>query len=74
MSTEALMAKKADLEAQDSIFSSQTLGTKTAVRDLRLLTDQLNAIANVLAERGATVVTPAPFNNSVGITDFSTLP
>lgn len=71
MSTEDLQAKKLQLEGQESIFSQQSIGSKSATRDLRLLYEQLNAIANVLAERGIQCVVKAPFNNSVGTVDFS---
>lgn len=74
MSTEELLAKKAKLEEQDSIFQSQTVGTKTSVRDLRFLAEQLNAVAQVLAERGAQTVIKAPFNNAIGVADFSQVP
>ena len=74
LSNAQLLAKQAALEAQDTGLSQQTMGSKSFARDLRLLTDQLNAIAYVLSERGYVI----PENNEgraknpmVGSVDFS---
>ena len=66
-STEWLRAREAELEAQETIFSSQAMGNTSMQRDLRLLQDQLNAIAYVLKERSTVG------NVGVGITDFSNI-
>ena len=71
LSTAALQAKQTALEAQDTIFQSQGMGTKTMTRDLRLLQDQLNAIAFVLKERGCVTIIPAVINHNIGVVDFS---
>jgi hypothetical protein len=63
--TEWLQAREAELEAQETIFSAQAMGNTSMQRDLRLLQDQLNAIALVLKERQTTG------NSSVGVVDFS---
>ena len=47
------------------------MGTKTMTRDLRLLQDQLNAIAFVLKERGCVTIIPAVINHNIGVVDFS---
>lgn len=69
--TEALQALQTSYEAQETIFSQQSMGTKSFTRDLRLLDDKLQAIAFVLRERGAIVIVPPPVNYGVGVTDFS---
>jgi len=72
LSTEALQAKQTALEKLDAApFEQQSMGTKSWTLDRRTITDQLNAIAFVLRERGAIVITPPPINVGVGITDFS---
>lgn len=71
-STEDLLAKQEELEALDaSPFVQQSMGTKSFTVDKRTLTDQLNAIAYVLRERGAIVIRKPLINIGVGITDFS---
>lgn len=70
-STEELQALQTQLEAQETIFTQQGMGTKTMTRDLRLLQDKLNAIAFVLRERGSTVIIKAQLNPNIGVTDFS---
>lgn len=72
LSTEDLLIKKAALEAQDSIYISQGIGTKSMQRDLRLLNDQLNAIYYVLRERQPVTINQGP-NQFIGVTDFSGL-
>jgi hypothetical protein len=70
-STEDLLAEKAALKAQQTIFSQQGMGTKSLTRDLRLLEDKLQAINFVLAERGYVVVPPTRDSAMTGVTDFS---
>ena len=69
--TEALQALQTSLEAQETTFSSQNMGTKSFTRDLRLLEEKLQAIAFVLRERGAIVIIKPPVNFGVGLVDFS---
>jgi len=69
--TEWLLAKQEELEEQETIFSQQSMGNTSMTRDLRLLQDQLTAIAYVLQERGAAPIVKAPLNRFVGIADFS---
>lgn len=71
--TEELTELRTAYEAQETIFSQQSMGSKSYVRDLRLLDDKLQAIAFVLRERGYTVVTPATLNPNVGVVDFGGL-
>ena len=71
LSNDALVAKQAALEAKDTILSQQSMGSKAFTRDLRLLQDQLNAIAYVLKERSATTIIKPIINHGIGITDFS---
>ncbi len=71
--TEELLELQAQLEAQQSVFSQQSMGSKGFTRDLRRLDDQLNAIAYVLRERGPLEPIPPPINIYEGITDFSQL-
>jgi len=66
-----LLAKQAELEAQETIFSQQSMGNTSMTRDLRLLQDQLTAIAYVLRERGGVVITKPACNPGIGVTDFS---
>ena len=66
MSTVELTDLRTSLRAQRSVFSAQSMGTKSFQRDLRLLTDQLAAIAYVLKERSL----PAGENNFIGVTNF----
>lgn len=66
-----LLIKQAALEAQDDAFTQQSMGTKSFTKDSRLIQDQLNAIAYVLRERGAIVISAPPVNVGVGMTDFS---
>ena len=67
LDTATLTAKRTALDAEMTIYSSQTAGSKSGTRDLRELRDQLNAITYVLKERG---LTPG-VNNFIGTTDFS---
>lgn len=69
-STADLQALQAKLEAQDDALQQQSMGTKSFTKDTRYITDQLNAIAYVLRERGAIVIVPPPINVGVGIADF----
>lgn len=71
LSTEALLEKQAALEAQDTIYSSQSLGTRSFTRDLRLVNEQLNAIAYVLRERAPVTQPTGEPNEFVGTVDFS---
>ena len=71
MSSADLAVKQAALEAKDTILSQQSMGSKAFTRDLRLLQDQLNAIAYVLKERSATTIIKPIINHGIGITDFS---
>lgn len=75
MSTEDLLAKQVLLEKQNSVFSSQSMGSKSFIRDLRYLTDQLNAIAFVLRERGYTgiIEPPAAGNYGYGTTSWESM-
>lgn len=66
-----LLVKQVALEAQDDAFQQQSMGTKSFTKDVRYIQDQLNAIAYVLRERGAIVISAPPVNVGVGITDFS---
>lgn len=68
-----LLAKQAELEAQETIFTQQSMGNTSMTRDLRLLQDQLTAIAYVLRERGAVTIEKARLNVGVGVTDFSNI-
>jgi hypothetical protein len=67
-STEWLLQKEAELEAQETIFASQAMGDTSMQRDLRLLQDKLNAIAYVLKERQS-----PKSNQFVGVVDFSNI-
>ncbi len=71
LTNDQLVAKQAALESQETFFSQQGMGSKSMTRDLRLLQDQLNAIAFVLRERGTTTVTPIKQNPCIGHVDFS---
>lgn len=72
LSTGALQTKQAELEKLDAApFQQQSMGTKSWTMDRRTITDQLNAIAFILRERGAIILEPPPVNVGVGITDFS---
>lgn len=68
--TEYLQAKQLELEALDTPFSQQSMGTKSFTVDKRTLTDQLNAIAYVLRERGAIVIRKPAINIGAGVTNF----
>ena len=69
--TAALEALRTALEARETTIVSQSMGTKSITRDLRMLQDQLNAIAYVLKERGATVIVKPVINHGIGVVDFS---
>jgi hypothetical protein len=71
MSTEELQSKRTALEAQETFYSQQTIGTNSFVRDISRLQDQLNAIAYVLRERGSLAIVPPANNLHVGVADFS---
>lgn len=71
LTTQELQDKRTALEARDNEFSAQSMGTKSFQRDLRMLQDQLNAIAFVLRERNGLVIIKPPINYGVGVTDFS---
>lgn len=71
---EQLQTLQTELEAQQSIFSQQSMGTKSYTRDLRRLDDQLNAIAFVLREKTPIVINKRPGDYGTGITDFSNQP
>jgi len=66
-----LLAKQAELEAQETIFTQQSMGNTSMTRDLRMLQDQLTAIAYVLKEQGGITIKKPRINPSVGIVDFS---
>lgn len=71
LSTEDLQTKQAALEKLDAApFQQQSMGTKSWTMDRRTITDQLNAIAFVLRERGAIVITKPDINYGCGVTDF----
>ena len=65
--TEELIAHRDSLKSQITIFSQQSIGSKSFTRDLKELRDQLSSAVFVLAERSR----PAGQNLGVGITDFS---
>lgn len=71
LSTEALLEKQVSLEAQDTIYQSQSLGTRSFARDLRMMNEQLNAIAYVLRERSPVTQPTGEPSEFVGTTDFS---
>lgn len=69
--TASLEALQTALEAKETTIVSQSMGSKSLTRDLRMLQDQLNAIAFVLKERSATVIIKPVINHGIGVTDFS---
>jgi hypothetical protein len=70
-STEDLLAMQTALEAEETVYAQQSQGNTNMTRDLRLLTEKLNAIAYVLRERSGVPVGRSPQDQSVGQTDFS---
>jgi hypothetical protein len=72
-SSEDLIAEKAALKAQRTIYSAQGMGTKSMQRDLRLLEERLQAINFVLKERTPPTIVAPVTNFGVGISDFSTV-
>lgn len=71
MTNEQLEAEEVRLNALNSGFASQNLGTKAFAIATRDVIDQLNAVAYVLTQRGTTVITPSRLNVNQGTTDFS---
>ena len=72
-STADLLTLQAALEAQETVFVQQAMGTKSFTRDLHLLQDKLNAIAFVLRERGSSAIIKPQLNPNIGITDFGNI-
>ena len=72
---EQLEAELTRLEAINSGFASQNMGTKAFTVALSQVADQLEAASYVLAERGYSVPTGprATPNHHVGTVDFSQL-
>lgn len=73
-STEDLLAEKVAIKAQRTIFSQQSMGSKSLARDLRLLEERLQAVNYVLRERGYVVPefdSGRPKSTMVGSVDFS---
>jgi len=73
-STDELTTERATLRAARSTFISQSMGTKSFQRDLRLLEERLQSVNYVLASRGYVI----PENDEgraknpmVGSVDFS---
>lgn len=66
-----LIAEKTRLKAQETVFNQQQQGGTSMTRDLKLLTDKINAVCFVLAERGSQITQRAPNDQSFGVTDFS---
>ncbi len=62
-----LAAHVGTLKRQISVFTQQAVGSKSYVKDLRELKEQLSAAVRVQKERAQ------PGNPAVGITDFSRL-
>lgn len=72
-SSEDLIAEKAALKNQRTIYQAQGTGTKTMQRDLRLLEERLQAVNYVLKERSPGPIIPAVCNRGVGITTFENI-
>lgn len=70
MTADELTAEKARLNALNSGFSQQAMGTKNFSLATRDIIDQLNAVAYVQRERGYTVITPSTLNPNIGTIDF----
>ena len=61
-----LVAEVAALKRQNSIFSSQTVGSKSFTRDLQELKNKLSSAIRVQTERGQSAN-----NKNWSVTDFS---
>jgi len=76
-STDELTTERTTLRAARSTFISQSMGTKSFQRDLRLLEERLQSVNYVLRERGYVIPDNdegRPRNPMIGTTDFSQVP
>lgn len=72
-STEDLLAEKALLKSQRTIYITQNMGAKGMTRNLGLLEERLQAVNHVLRERGSLEPVKPTINIGVGVTDFNAI-
>ena len=72
-STEDLLAEKALLKSQRTIYITQNMGAKGMTRNLALLEERLQAVNHVLRERGSLEPIKPTINIGQGCTDFSAI-
>jgi hypothetical protein len=70
-STDELAAERTTLMAARTTFVSQSMGSKSFQRDLRLLEERLQAVNFVIRSRGSLEPIKPVINYGVGQTDFN---